>query len=170
MNANMQADKSVADNSLRGYLHSHLMAASAGERLFEQAAKSWAGSAQGAELSRLAAEVGEDKSALEEICEKLQSGLPGHKKPLAWIGAHLATLDPLNPTHSRDGAAGQLELEALIAAVSGKLLLWKTLTVLSGVYQAIDQGQIQRLLERALGQIRDLETLLLDTSPGRLGP
>lgn len=170
MNANMQADETSADDSLRRYLHSHLMAASAGERLFNQAAKSWADSAHDVELRRLAAEVGEDKAVLEDICEQMHSGLPGHKKPLAWVGAHLAALDPLNPTHSRDGAAGQLELEALIAAVSGKVLLWKTLTVLTGVYQGIDPGQIQRLLDRALGQIRDLETVLLATSAERLGP
>ncbi|MEC5181517.1 hypothetical protein [Arthrobacter sp. CG_A4] len=146
------------------------MAASAGERLFEQAATSWAGSAHGAELSRLTAEVREDKEALQEICEQLHSAMPGHKKPLAWIGAHLAAVDPLNPTHSPDGAAGQLELEALITAVTGKVLLWKTLIVLSSIYKSIDQGQIQRLLDRALGQIRDLEPLLLDTSTERLAP
>lgn len=170
MNDITHAKETTADNSLRAYLHSHLMAASAGERLFEEAAKSWAGMPSGAQLSRLAAEVREDKAALQEICELMHADMPDHKKPLAWIGAHLAGVDPLNPTHSPDGAAGQLELEALVAAVSGKVLLWKTLIALSGAYEDIDEGRIQRLLDRAVGQIRELEPLLLDTSARRLTP
>ena len=170
MNDTTHPKETQADDSLSAYLHSHLMAASAGERLFEEAAKSWVGSDLGAELSRLAAEVRDDKAALQDICEQMHADMPDHKKPLAWIGSHLAGMDPLNPTHSADGAAGQLELEALIAAVSGKLLLWKTLFVLSGAYEGIDVGRIQRLLDRAVEQIRVLEPLLLDTSTLRLTP
>ncbi|MGY2746595.1 hypothetical protein [Arthrobacter sp. UYCu723] len=170
MGGNTRADDKGNSNSFSAYLHSHLMAASAGERLFEQAAKSWAGSPLGTELSRLAVEVSEDKAALQEICEQMHVDMPAYKKPLAWIGAHLAALDPLNPMHSPDGAAGQLELEALIAAVSGKVLLWKTLIVLTSTDLEIDQNRIQRLLDRAVGQIRDLEPLLLDTSGSRLAP
>jgi hypothetical protein len=155
---------------LSAYLHAHVTAAAAGERLFEQAAKSWRDTAYAAELARLAAEVSEDKRALEDICARLHARMPAYKEVLAWAGGQLAALSPLNPVHSIHGAKGQLELESLISAVTGKLLLWKTLRVLSRDENRIDPGRIEQLSNRAADQIRTLETLLLGTCAARLAP
>jgi len=65
MKKSADTEDTAAGNSLSAYLHSHLTAASAGERLFEQAAKSWRDTAHAGEVGRLAAEVSEDKRALE---------------------------------------------------------------------------------------------------------
>jgi hypothetical protein len=157
-------------HSLSAYLHGHLTAATAGERLFEQAAKSWRDTPHAVDLGRLAAEVSEDKRALEDICERLHSRMPPYKSALAWAGAQFAALSPLNPVHSIRGAKGQLELESLISAVTGKLLLWKTLRVLSRDDHRIDPGRMEHLSTRAGEQIRTLETLLLDTCATRFAP
>jgi hypothetical protein len=170
MNKSPNTDEIPDAHSLSAYLHSHLTAASAGERLFEHAAKSWRNTPQAGEVARLAAEVTEDKRTLEEVCEQLHSSMPGYKKPLAWAGAQVAALGPLNPGHSIDGAKGQLELESLISAVTGKLLLWKTLRVLSRDDHRIDPVRMEQLSSRAAAQIQTLETLLLDTCPARLAP
>lgn len=110
MKKSADSEDTAASHSLSAYLHSHLTAASAGERLFEQAAKSWRDTSHAGEVGRLAAEVSEDKRALEEICEQLHSSMPAYKKPVAWAGAQVAALDPLNPLHSIEGAKGQLSL------------------------------------------------------------
>lgn len=157
----------IDDKSLSAYLHSHLIAAAAGERLFEQAAKSWNGTPHGATLSHLAAEVSADKAALHEISDQLHLHMPAYKKPLSWISAQLGTMDPLNPLHSPDGASGQLALEGLLSAVTGKSLLWKTLFVLSRTDERIDPATANRLLDRATEQIRELDALLLDSTPER---
>lgn len=157
----------IDDKSLSAYLHSHLIAAAAGERLFEQAAKSWNGTPHGATLSHLAAEVSADKAALHEISDQLHLHMPAYKKPLSWISSQLGTLDPLNPLHSPDGASGQLALEGLLSAVTGKSLLWKTLMVLSRTDERIDPATVNRLLDRANEQIRELDALLLDSTPER---
>jgi hypothetical protein len=155
-------------NSLAAYLHAHLTAATSGERLFEQAAKSWRDTPHSADVRRLAAEVSEDKRELEEICRQLHASMPGYKRAFAWLGGQVAALSPLNPTHSIRGAKGQLELESLVSAVSGKLLLWKTLRVLARDDDRIDPDRMDRLANQAAEQIRTLETLLLDTCAVRL--
>jgi hypothetical protein len=170
MNKSAKTKELPDEQSLTAYLHSHLTAANAGERLFEQAAKSWRDTPRAAEVARLAAEVSEDKRTLEEVCDQLHASMPGYKKPLAWAAAQGAALGPLNPGHSIDGAKGQLELESLISAVTGKLLLWKTLHVLSRDDNRIDQVRMEQLGNRAAAQIQSLEALLLDTCPPRLAP
>lgn len=157
----------TAENSLAAYLHTHLIAAAAGERLFGQAARTWKDSTQGQAIARLRTEVHTDKTALEAITGALGLDIPGYKKPFAWAGALLGSLGPLNPLHARTGAAEQLELEALISAVTGKSLLWKTLLRLSATDPRIRHEELTLLLERSTGQLRELEDLLEETVPER---
>lgn len=157
----------AAENSLAAYLHSHLIAAEAGERLFGQAAKTWKVSARADTISRLRTEVRTDKKALESIAASLGLGMPGYKKPFAWAGALLGSLGPVNLLHMRTGAAEQLELEALISAVTGKSLLWETLLRLADTNPRIRKEEVNLLLERAGGQVRELKDLLAETVPER---
>jgi hypothetical protein len=167
MNAEQHGNDASGERSLGAYLHSHLIAAAAGERLFEQAAKAWKDTPHGDTLTRLTGEVGADKAALYRIADELGLAIPTYKKPFAWIGAHLASLGPLNPLHGRSGAAGHLELEALITAVTGKSLLWKTLVILSRTDPRIQQDKVAHLLDQATEQLRELENLLLETTADR---
>jgi hypothetical protein len=156
-----------AEDSWSSYLHSHLVAAAAGERLFGNAAKTWKDTAEGESIARLRDEVRADKDALHGIAEALGMGIPAYKKPIAWAGKFLGSLGPINPLHARTGAAEQLELEALISAVTGKSLLWKTLALVSRTEPRITQEQLTVLQERAAAQLRELEGLLLRTAPER---
>lgn len=62
---------------------------------------------------------------------------------------------------------GQLELESLISAVTAKSLLWETLLLLAEDDVRIDSMQIERLHDRALQQIRDLDDVMRSTAKAR---
>ncbi|WP_427131558.1 hypothetical protein [Pseudarthrobacter sp. S9] len=161
------ADSAARHDVLSRYLHGHLIAGASGERLFEQAAKTWKDSPHAATLDKLKSAVSSDKKTLEAMATQLHLSMPAYKKPIAWVGAQLSALGPLNPFHSHHAANAQLELEALIIAVTGKALLWKTLIVLAPTDSRIRRDEVNQLLDRAMEQIHELETLLLTTVPDR---
>ncbi len=167
MDSNQRSEATTDDDVLAAYLHTHLLAASSGERLFEQAVKACKGTAREATLARMTADVAEDKASLESISHQLRLHMPVYKEAVAWVGAQASRLGPLNPLHHRGGLIGQLELEALISAVTSKSLLWKTLLTVAEDDQRIEKDHIGTLLKRAQGQMADLEEMLRATIPER---
>ncbi|HKU12726.1 MAG TPA: hypothetical protein VJQ61_16040 [Sinomonas sp.] len=157
----------VDDDMLANYLHSHLIAASSGKHLFDEATKVWSGTPHGPTIERLAREVSEDRDELERIVQGLGLDLPAYKKAAAWVGAQVSKIDPINPGHSPGGHTGQLELESLISAVTGKSLLWETLLILSEDDVRIDAFKMEHLHDRALKQVQDLSEFMRSTVRGR---
>lgn len=155
------------DDVLSNYLHSHIVAAASGVRLFERAARVWKDSPHGTTLDRLRADVAADKAELESMAHQLGLSLPPSKRALAWTGSQLARVNPMNPLHSRGSVAGQLELEALETAVTGKSLLWETLLLLSADDSRLDPGRLERLRARAQDQLSRVDTILRATVPER---
>ena len=169
MTSNQQSGAAAGsdDSVLSSYLHSHIVAAAAGVRLFEQASKVWKDSPHGTTLKRLRDEVNADKAELESVAHQLDLGIPLHKQALAWAGSQLSRFNPLNPWRTRGNLGSQLELEALETAVQGKVLLWNTLLQLADDDERINAGQIERLRGRAQGQVSDIDALLRETVPER---
>ena len=167
MSDSQQITGAVDDDVLAQYLHSHLIAASSGKHLFEEASKVWSGTPHGPTVERLAREISEDRDDLERIVQGLGLDLPAYKKAAAWVGAQVSKIDPMNPSHSPGGHTGQLELEALISAVNGKSLLWETLLLLSEDDVRIDALQMERLHDRALKQVQDLSDIMRSTARAR---
>ena len=165
-----QTRRQVDNDALASYLHSHIVASNSGRRLFEEAAKAWEGTPHGPLFDRLAAEIREDSDELKAIAEGLDLRLPALKQAISWVGEHAARLDPLNPGHARAGHASQLELESLISAVTGKSLLWETLLLLADEDVRLDALRMERLLDRALRQIRDLSEVMRSTAGARFRP
>ncbi|MDP9885905.1 hypothetical protein J2W21_003430 [Sinomonas atrocyanea] len=152
--------RQVDDDVLAKYLHSHLIAGNSGKRLFDEAAKAWEGTFHASALSRLAREVSEDADELEKIVQALGLEPPAHRKAVAWATEQAAKVDPLNPAHAAGGRAGQLELESLLTAVTGKCLLWKALLLLTGEGLPVDAARLEQLHDRALHQISTLSEIL----------
>ena len=165
-----ETKRHVDNDALASYLHSHIIASNAGKRIFDEAAKAWEGTPHGPTFVRLAAEIREDSDELKGIAEGLNLKLPGHKQAISWVGEQAARLDPLNPGHARAGHSGQLELESLISAVTGKSLLWETLLLLADEDVRIDALRMEQLLDRALQQIRDLSEVMRSTAKARFRP
>src|SRR6476469_7651588 len=72
------------DDVLSNYLHSHIVAAASGVRLFERAARVWKDSPHGTTLDQLRADVAADKAELESMAHQLGLGVPPSKRALAW--------------------------------------------------------------------------------------
>jgi hypothetical protein len=52
-----------------------------------------------------------------------------------------------------------MELEILLLGVTGKLALWRALHQLALQEPRLDRGDLERLMERAAGQLQEMETL-----------
>lgn len=152
--------RQVDDDVLAKYLHSHLIAGNSGTRLFDEAAKAWEGTFYASALERLAREVSEDADELGRIVQALGLEPPAHRKAAGWAAEQAAKIDPLNPAHAASGRGGQLELESLLTAATGKCLLWKALLLLADEGLGVDAARLQQLHDRALRQISTLSEIL----------
>ena len=52
-----------------------------------------------------------------------------------------------------------MELEVLLLGVTGKLALWRALLQLTPDEPRLDRGELERLIERAAGQLQEVEAL-----------
>lgn len=137
------------------YLNDHLAAATAALALLDRAIEAEAGSARGAFLTRLRAEVAEDRETLEAVMAANDVGIQRPKLVVAWLAekpgrlkfnGHLLRRSPLTPL---------LELETLAVGIGGKELLWRALRA-----QAADDRAAARfdaLIERAVTQRAEVD-------------
>ncbi|GAB3265084.1 hypothetical protein [Arthrobacter pigmenti] len=157
-------DRKTDDKMLVNYLRVHIMAADSGAQLFEQARKLWAGTPYARRVEALSADVEADRQELRSTADRFGALLPPGRQGLAILGRAFSRLNPLNPTGTRTGLPGQLELESLHAAVAGKECLWATLEKLSEQDNRFDRGQQRRLLERARDQQSRIIELIRETA------
>lgn len=134
------------------YLRDHHAAGVAGARLARRAALSV--NSGNAELSRVAAEIGQELVVLEDIMRRL-GVQPDHVKDrLARIAERLGRLKLNGRLSSRSPLSDLLELEALVVGITGKQALWVSLREIPSI--GIDE--LDRLIERAENQKRVVET------------
>ncbi|GAA1341057.1 hypothetical protein [Arthrobacter roseus] len=159
-----KAPATMDEKLLEKYVLGHMVAAQSGAQLFAETKKVWAGTDIGRRLKNLAAEVESDRVELNNIASRLKIRMHLSTKVLSRAGRTLSRLNPLNPTGSRDGLPGQLELEALHAAVAGKECLWHTLAELSTRDPRISGSRIQNLLGRAQDQQSRIAEIVRETA------
>ena len=136
------------------YLNDHLAAAVAMVQLARRAARQNRGSEYGDALERLAAEIDEDRHALQRLTKEL--GVRGDPVKLlaATAGEKLGRFK-LNGELTRYSPLSRLEeLEGLSLAVEANLALWRTLRANVEV-----EADFDALIQRATAQRRRLERL-----------
>lgn len=159
--------------TLLPYLDLHLAGATNGVRLFKAASISWQDTPHGEELTRLHAEIADERAFLKRLIESL-----GHRPgPVTMAVARalsvIAELDPLNPLRRKASAGSQLELEALQSLLRGKEALWATLLALAPETQVdpgeavLDAADFEHLLESAKRQQETVGRIMTDTAPAR---
>jgi hypothetical protein len=122
-----------------------------------------AGSDRGPEadgaLQRLAAEVAQDRAALEDIMGALGIPVRAYKVCAAWIGEKAARLKFNGYLLARSPLSGLEELEMLRLGVEGKAAGWRTLRTLADTDTCLDPARLDELISRARRQADALEDL-----------
>jgi hypothetical protein len=137
------------------YLNDHLAGATGGLEL----ARRVAGSHRDSALQRLAAEVAQDRAALQDIMGALSIPVRSYKVYAAWIGEKAARLKLNGHLLARSPLSGLEELEMLRLGVEGKAAGWRTLRVLAETDKRLDPGRLDELIARARRQADLLEEL-----------
>jgi hypothetical protein len=113
----------------------------------------------GGPLTRVAMEIGEDRDALKRIMGRLEVSPAPVKAALAW-GAEKAGRLKLNGQLRGYSPLGrQVEIEALVTGVSGKLSLWHALQAIAPSEPRLDAAQLAELAARAEDQLTRLQGL-----------
>jgi len=137
------------------YVKDHFAGATAGLDL----AKRMARRAPRGPLPAIASEIESDRQTLREVLFALDLTPAALKTAVGWL-AEKASRVPLSDrirAHPQSNAV--LELETLIAGVSGKLQLWRALADLASKDQRLRRFDFTELERRAEGQRSRLEEL-----------
>jgi hypothetical protein len=149
-----------AGNSMIGiYLNDHLAGATAGTELARRMARSHRGQEEGEPLSRLAAEIKQDRSALLSIMASLGITVRAYKVGAAWIGEKAGRLKFNGRLLARSPLSDLVELELLRLGVEGKAAGWRTLRARADTDARLDAGRLDELISRARSQVDELEEL-----------
>jgi Mrp family chromosome partitioning ATPase len=147
------------------YLNDHLAGATAGTDLVRRmAASAEPGTARATVLSRLAAEIAEDKVALLKIMATLCIPVRGYKVFAAWAGEKVGRLKLNGHLTNRSPLSDLEETEILSLGVAGKAAGWRTLRVLAERDCRLDAERLDELLARADHQSDAIESLRVATA------
>ena len=141
------------------YLNDHLAGATAGSELANRMTRSQRGGEEAAPLSRLAAEIAQDRSALLDIMASLGVPVRAYKVGAAWIGEKAGRLKFNGRLRSRSPLSDLEERELLRLGVEGKAAGWRTLRALAATDTRLDAGRLDELISRADSQAGLLEEL-----------
>jgi hypothetical protein len=141
------------------YLNDHLAGAVGGGGLAKRLADADATWVGGSVLTRIAAEIEEDRSALVSIMSVLGVPVRHYKTAAAWAAEKVARLKPNGRILTRSPLSRLIELEVLRLGVEGKAAAWRTLRVRADTDPRLDAAQLDELVDRARRQIEQLEQL-----------
>jgi len=139
-------------NYLAIYLQDHLAGATAGLELARRARDNNEGTELGAFLARIADEIAEDRTALQDIMERFDVGADQVKNIAAWTAEKLGRFKLNGQLLGYSPLSRVLELEGLIAGVNAKLALWQALSDLAPQDDQLDRLELDRLAARAQSQ------------------
>jgi hypothetical protein len=151
----------MGNHLLAIYLNDHLAGATGGHELAKRSTGNNRGTDYETELSSIAAEIGEDKEALERLMRDLGIPRSPWKTGAAWVAEKVGR-GKLNGTFLGYSALSRLEeLEALKSGVLAKASMWSALAEAATAIRGVSKQEMQRLLRRAEGQAQRLEALRL---------
>jgi hypothetical protein len=141
------------------YLNDHLAGSTAGLELARRLLRSNSRNEYGADLARLAGEIEQDRESLQSIMRDLHVGVDRVKVAVGWTAEKVGRLKLNGRLLSYSPLSRLMELEVLMLGVTGKLALWRTLRQLAAEDSRLDRRDLDRLIERAAGQLQEVETL-----------
>jgi hypothetical protein len=141
------------------YLNDHLAGSTAALELVRRALRSNSQNEYGPPLARLAAEIEEDRKTLLSIMAGLGVGSDRAKLLAAWAAEKVGRLKLNGRLLGYSPLSRLMELEVLLLGVTGKLALWRALDQLAPHDPRLDRGELERLMERAGGQLEEIQEL-----------
>jgi hypothetical protein len=144
------------DSHLAIYLNDHLGGATGGLELAKRASRSNPDAELGAFLRRLAGEIEEDREALIRIMAALEIGKDRAKIVGGWTAEKVGRLKLNGQLTGYSPLSRVLELEGLIAGVSGKHALWQSLIQLAPADSRLEREELEGLRQRAESQLEEL--------------
>lgn len=139
------------------YLNDHLAGSVAGAERFARLAATLESTSVGPAVSRIAAEVAEERDELRSIIESLRLSPQNRaKQASAWLGEHVARLKASRRSIRRRRTDAMLEVELLRSALVGKLGVWQVLEDLDGGL-GIDVTRMADLRARTLEQVATMD-------------
>ena len=141
------------------YLQDHYAGSTGGLEMARRTAKANGGTEFGGPLTRLAAEIGEDRDTLKRIMARLEAGRAPVKAALAWGAEKAGRLKPNGQLRGYSPLGRVVEIEALVTGVSGKLSLWRALQAIAPTEPRLDAAQLADLAGRAEDQLTRLHGL-----------
>jgi hypothetical protein len=139
------------------YLNDHLAAATGARDLARRAASSNRGSEYGPFLERLAREIAEDRESLLGIMRAVNVKVDPLKVLAGWGAEKMGRLKLNGRLLGYSPLSRLIELETLSLGVHGKLALWRSLQQLEPPLLGTAEGLLAELVERAQGQLEELE-------------
>ncbi|HEU4513771.1 MAG TPA: hypothetical protein VFR87_11760 [Nocardioidaceae bacterium] len=133
------------------YLNDHLGASTAGVELIRRAAGNHDGE-RGAELSRLADEIAEDRESLRDLMKRLDVSESTVKKAAGWLGEKAGRLKPNDHLVSRSPLSDVLEIEMLRAGTAARICGFQVLRAVAVEDGRVGKEEIEHLIDRAQDQ------------------
>jgi hypothetical protein len=144
----------AAERLLDIYLTDHLAGATAGLDLAKRLRDAENGHDA---LAAIAQEIEEDRDTLRTVMEAVEVSPSTLKTALGWAAEKAGRLKLNDRIFGRSPLSKVDELEGLIAGVSGKLELWRALTVIAPRDPRLSGFDFERLATRAQSQRERLE-------------
>ncbi len=145
------------------YLQDHHAGSAAGLDAFARVAEGHPDGEVRDAVGRIAEEVNEDQTMLEQIMQRFEAK-PAMLKDLSGrVAEKAARLKPNQRLLRRSPLTDLVEVEGLVDAVHAKSMSWRVLLQLDD--DRLDKAQLQTLLERAEAQESELKRLLLLQAP-----
>ncbi|MGX5358854.1 hypothetical protein [Kocuria sp. KH4] len=159
--ARLQGDK------LDAYMLGHYMGALSGVRLFDEAARTWAGTAYEDRFARFVREIQDDIGHLEAMLDRLGATRRRVAKGLGTATGIASRLNPLSRIRERTGIAAHGELEMLQSLVVAKRSMWVTLLALAPSDPRLDAEELRTLEAGAADQYDRLRAIAGETARDR---
>jgi hypothetical protein len=157
------------EDALSTYLNDHLAGAMVGCEQARQLEEMHADTPFRPEMSRVAAEIEEDRETLVALMEELDLGRSAVKQAGAWV-AEKAGRVKFSGISAGDRELGRyLALEALSLGIEGKRSLWTALARLKATGDDLGSTDLERLIERAEAQREVIERQRIATALASFG-
>jgi hypothetical protein len=157
----------MAHKTLDTYLNDHLGGSMLGSDLAEQIRDRSNGTPLGDVMSRIAAEINEDRQTLLDLMGQLGTTRNPVKEASAWLAEKTSRIKLRGATGEPDHGLF-MAVETLMLGVRGKLAMWTAFERITDKHPGLKAANLGELIARAQSQLDALERERLRLAEGVL--